>query len=65
MTAITIHLPEGDADKLRELAHTLGTSPEALAADAVRERIAREASGFEAVAARVVAKNAELYRRLA
>lgn len=66
MTALTINLPDREAQRLRDLARDLGTSPEELAAAAVRERIDRAKSEhFDAVAERVVEKNAELYRRLA
>lgn len=65
MTALTINLPDREAQRLRDLARDLGTSPEELAATAVRERIERaesERDDFDAVAERVVEKNAELYR---
>lgn len=65
MDALTIPLPDDQAHQLRDLARRLGTSAEDLAAEAVRERLARDASEFDAVAARVMEKNAELYRRLA
>lgn len=65
MTALTINLPDREAKRLRDLARDLGTSPEELAATAVRERIEREPRDFDAIAERVVEKNAELYRRLA
>ena len=64
MTAFTINLPDGEAQRLRDLAKDLGTSPEELAATAVRERIERATRDFDAVADRVVEKNEELYRRL-
>lgn len=66
MTALTINLPDREAQRLRDLAQELGTSPEELAAAAVRERIERaKPDAFDAVAERVVEKNEELYRRLA
>lgn len=66
MTALTINLPDPDAERLRELARELGISPEALAAAVVRERIEQaEAEDFDTIAERVVEKNADLYRRLA
>lgn len=68
MTALTINLPDREAQRLRDLARDLGTSPEELAAAVVRERIERaeaEEADFDAVAERVVKKNEELYRRLA
>lgn len=67
MNALTISLPDDEAQRLRDLANRLGLSPEELAASAVRERITQEdsqADDFEAIADRVVTKNAELYRRL-
>lgn len=65
MTVLTITLPDREAQRLRDLARDLGTSPEELAAAAILERIEREPQDFDAVAERVVEKNAELYRRLA
>ncbi len=67
MMTLSINLPDREADQLRRLARALGTSPEELAADAVRERLQREQPDpdFEAAAKRVVVKNAKLYRRLA
>lgn len=65
MMDLTITLHEYEAQRLRDLASDLGTSPEELAATAIRERIERASKSFEAVAERVVDKNMELYRRLA
>ena len=65
MTALTINLPDREAQRLRDLTHDLGTSPEELVA-AICERIDRAKSEhFDTIAERVVEKNAELYRRLA
>jgi predicted transcriptional regulator len=67
MDTLTITLPEAEATRLRALADRLGTSPEELAATAVRQRLdeAQQAEEFDRLAERVVEKNAELYRRLA
>ena len=63
MTALTIKLPDREAERLRALAEKLGVSPEDWVTDAVRERLDR-AKDFDTTAERVVEKNAELYRRL-
>lgn len=63
MTALTINLPDREAQRLRDIARDLGISPEELAADVIRERIEREAQSFDAVAERIMEKNEELYRR--
>jgi predicted transcriptional regulator len=66
MTTLTINLSDQAANRLRELARELGTSPEELAAEAVRLQIEKRGEDdFDALAQRVVQKNKELYRRLA
>jgi len=60
-----IPLP-GDLEKeLNRLAQELNVPAADLAAAAVRDLLARPAPEFEEAARRVLAKNAELYRRLA
>ncbi len=66
MTALTINLPDSEASRLRDVARDLGKSAEEVVMDAVRDRIRHSpAADFDAVAEKVVEKNAELYRRLA
>jgi hypothetical protein len=60
---LAFELPAPQAEKLRAEAERLGLSPEARAA--LADLLATPDAEFEAVAARVVAKNRELYRRLA
>ena len=65
MTTLTIHLPDEEAERLRTVAQNRGTSPEKVAAEAVRMHLTSADTDFEAVVEHVVEKNAELYRRLA
>jgi predicted transcriptional regulator len=65
MATITIDLPENQAKKLQELAQAAGTTPEALVLAGVEEWLTRPEAEFSEVAAYVLRKNAELYRRLA
>ena len=63
--ALAIDLNDQQAQALAEAAHRLQVSEAELAAAAVRDLIAQPAADFDAAAQRVLAKNAELYRRLA
>jgi hypothetical protein len=51
--------------QLAAVAARLNVSAEDLAAAALRDLLAQREAGFQAAATRVLAKNAELYRRLA
>jgi hypothetical protein len=62
---LALELPQAQADKLRIEADRLGLSPEELARAAVSDLLANPDAGFRAAASRVLAKNQELYRRLA
>lgn len=62
---LAFELPSAQAEKLRIEAERLGLSPEDLARAALTDLLATPDAEFQAVAARVVAKNRELYRRLA
>ena len=62
---LSVDLTETQQQDLAALAARLRVSPEMLAAAALRDLLARREADFEAAAARVLAKNAELYRRLA
>jgi hypothetical protein len=62
---LAIELPPAQADRLRAEAARLGLSPEDWARAALSDLLATPDPEFQAVAARVVAKNLELYKRLA
>ena len=62
---IAIELTAASGERLAERAKQLGVSPQALARAAVEELVAQPDARFEEAASRVLAKNAELYRRLA
>lgn len=62
---LALELPQAQADKLRIEADRLGLSPEELARAAVSDLLANPDADFRAAASRVLAKNQELYRRLA
>ena len=61
----SVHLSDPQGQALAEAARRLQVPPEELAAAAVRDLVAQPAPEFEAAAQRILAKNAELYRRLA
>ena len=64
--SFTIELPDEHADRLRELAEKLGTTPEqALTPPGVQEWLTTSSSNYNRTAFYVLKKNAELYRRLA
>jgi predicted transcriptional regulator len=62
---LSVDLTDTQKQHLDDLAGRLQVAPEILAAAALRDLLARRESDFEAAAARVLEKNAELYRRLA
>lgn len=62
---LALELPPAQAEKLRAEAARLGLSPEDLARAALADLLATPDAEFQAAAARVIAKNQELYRRLA
>lgn len=61
---IAIEMSPAQAETLRERARRLGLRPEDLARAAVADLLTAPDEGFEAAAARVLEKNAELYDRL-
>lgn len=63
MKKFEIHVPDEVAAKMEQAAHQRGVSIERLLQASVEEKIQRDLE-FESVAGRVLAKNAELYRRL-
>jgi hypothetical protein len=62
---VAFDLPPTQAAKLRAEAERLGLSPEDLARAALSDLLAAPSSDFDAAAQRVLAKNQELYKRLA
>ena len=65
MLTITITLSDTDAERLRQLAAELKVSPEALAQATLNDAISRSEPSFRQAMEYVLAKNEELYRRLA
>ena len=65
MSTITVAIPEERMAKLNEMARELGVVPEELVRVSIEELLTRPESDFEQAVAAVLAKNAELYRRLA
>ena len=62
---IAFELPPAQSERLRAEAERLGLSPDDLARAALADLLAAPDADFQAAAARVIAKNRELYRRLA
>jgi hypothetical protein len=60
-----LELSEAVLAQLAERAKKLGVRPEELARAAVADLVGRPDDDFEVAAEKVLAKNAELYRRLA
>lgn len=62
---VAIELPRAQAIQLENEAKRLGVSVEDLARAAVTDLLAAPDAAFQEAAKRIVAKNLELYRRLA
>ena len=62
---LSIELSEAQAARLRAEADRFGVEPEQLALAAVADLLSVEGPDFPSAAERVLAKNQELYRRLA
>jgi hypothetical protein len=62
---LALDLSSAQAERLRQQADQLGLSPEDLARAAIADLLAHPDDAFEAVAARVLEKNRDLYKRLA
>jgi hypothetical protein len=62
---LAIELTTTQAEKLRAEAERLGLSPEELARAALNDLLSAPDREFQDVARRVVAKNQDLYKRLA
>jgi len=65
MTTLTITLSDETANRLEALAQRLDVSPEDLFRESIEEQFKSSDDDFEEAAEHVLAKNAELYRRLA
>ena len=62
---LSLNLPSDAERRLADIAKRLNVPLNDLAAAAVRDLLAQPADDFEVAAQRVLAKNRELYRRLA
>jgi predicted DNA-binding protein len=65
MKTLTINLSDETADRLEALAQRLGVSAEDLVRSSVEEQFKSLDDDFEEAAQHVLAKNGELYHRLA
>jgi metal-responsive CopG/Arc/MetJ family transcriptional regulator len=65
MTALTISLPQRKLAQLRRFAARIGVSPSELVRESVEGFLSKPDAEFEKIAARVLKKNAALYKRLA
>lgn len=62
---LNLELDEQQIQQLQEIASRLNVSVSVLARAAINDLLAKPDSDFERAAARVLKKNAELYKRLA
>ncbi len=65
MTTFTITLPDERVKKLQEIAERFHVAPEELVRASLEELLARPLDDFQVALDRVLAKNADLYKRLA
>ena len=65
MTTMTLQLDDAKAEALRNRAQRVGLEPEQLLRASVDDLIAQPDIDFDRAADRVLAKNRELYQRLA
>ena len=65
MTTFTITLPDERVKKLQEVAKRFRVAPEELVRASHEELLTRPMDDFQAALERVLAKNADLYKRLA
>lgn len=65
MTILHVPLSDEHLDRLRRMAEQAGVSPEELARVSLEQWLTRPRVEFLEAARHVLAKNAELYRRLA
>ena len=64
MKTLELHVRDEVATRLETAANARGISVDELVESSVEEKLARDAA-FESAASEVLAKNAELYKRLA
>ena len=64
MKTLTLQLSDDTAERLEALAEKLGISPEEIVQAGLAEQLSSSGSEYEKAAARVLQRNAELYRRL-
>ena len=65
MKTLELHLPQHTADRLEEAAERVGVSPEELLLISLEEKLAQLDAEFRRASDYVLAKNEELYKRLA
>jgi len=65
MTTVTLQIDDAKAAALRERAQRVGLEPEQLLRASLDDLVAQPNDDFDQAANRVLAKNRELYRRLA
>jgi len=65
MKTLEIQLPEETAVKLESAAERLGLSPQQMLLLSIEEKLSQLDEEFRDAAAKVLQKNADLYRRLA
>ena len=65
MTTMTLELDDSKADAFRAKARQIGLEPEQLLSEIIDDIINQPEADFDSVVDHVLAKNRELYRRLA
>jgi antitoxin FitA len=65
MTTMILQLDDTKADAFREKARCIGREPEQLLAEFIDDLLDQPNTNFEEAVNRVLAKNRDLYRRLA
>ena len=65
MTNLTVSISDDRFARLEEVAKHLRVTPEELVAASIEDLLAQPEDSFQAAVEYVLAKNAELYRRLA
>ncbi|MFN7715330.1 MAG: DNA-binding protein [Pseudanabaenaceae cyanobacterium] len=65
MASITISLPSDKLEKIKQLAMEMGISPEEFLQASIKDWLDSSSNDFVRASEYVLAKNAELYQRLA
>ncbi|MFN5856691.1 MAG: DNA-binding protein [Pseudanabaenaceae cyanobacterium] len=65
MASITISLPSDKLEKIKQLAMEIGISPEEFLQASIKDWLDSSSNDFVRASEYVLAKNAELYQRLA